>query len=131
MPYKDPTMAKRAAHARYVRLRDEKWKHPDGSWKKQDAASRRIWQRAYYAENKEHIKKLAKDRRRREVSDRPNQCIICLVSDVATVFDHCHATGMFRGYICSSCNLAIGHARDNPKTLQRMVKYLTGELRNG
>jgi hypothetical protein len=38
--------------------------------------------------------------------------------------DHCHRTGAVRGLLCGSCNHAIGHAGDNPKTLRALARYL-------
>lgn len=35
--------------------------------------------------------------------------------------DHCHETGRFRGWLCNSCNKALGLCRDNPRML---VEYL-------
>lgn len=38
--------------------------------------------------------------------------------------DHDHVTKEFRAYVCHSCNLMIGNARDNPAILQQGVEYL-------
>jgi hypothetical protein len=38
--------------------------------------------------------------------------------------DHCHATGKIRGILCRKCNLALGHADDNPQTLRALADYL-------
>jgi Recombination endonuclease VII len=40
------------------------------------------------------------------------------------VLDHCHATGEFRGWLCSPCNLSLGHLGDTIEGLQRAAKYL-------
>lgn len=40
------------------------------------------------------------------------------------VLDHDHNTGDFRGFICSYCNLGIGHLGDNMEGLQMAMKYL-------
>lgn len=40
--------------------------------------------------------------------------------------DHCHNTDKIRGILCHSCNLMIGHAEDNTKTLLAAVEYLKG-----
>lgn len=37
-------------------------------------------------------------------------CAICGRSGGATVTDHCHLTGIVRGFLCTSCNLREGHA---------------------
>ena len=38
--------------------------------------------------------------------------------------DHCHVTGKVRGLLCRNCNLALGHFKDNPKFLEKAIKYL-------
>lgn len=39
-------------------------------------------------------------------------------------FDHDHETGTFRGLLCTSCNVAIGHFRDKPSLLHKAIRYL-------
>ena len=43
------------------------------------------------------------------------------------VTDHCHTTYKFRGWLCTSCNLANGHLKDSPKTIMKLYKYMTKE----
>jgi len=38
--------------------------------------------------------------------------------------DHCHATGKARGLLCLSCNLILGHAKDDIELLCELVAYL-------
>lgn len=38
--------------------------------------------------------------------------------------DHDHATGKFRGWLCSPCNTALGHAKDSRDRLQLLINYL-------
>jgi hypothetical protein len=38
--------------------------------------------------------------------------------------DHCHATGVIRGVLCSACNGLLGYCRDNVNTLQAAITYL-------
>ncbi len=54
---------------------------------------------------------------------KPKKCDICKQTGKIN-FDHCHKSGKFRGWICWNCNTAIGHAKDNPAILKRMIKYL-------
>lgn len=42
--------------------------------------------------------------------------------------DHCHETGEVRGLLCSNCNVALGLVDDDEERLDRMMKYLRGEL---
>lgn len=38
--------------------------------------------------------------------------------------DHCHATGNVRGLLCSRCNHALGHAKDDPERLRNLAVYV-------
>lgn len=44
------------------------------------------------------------------------------------VIDHCHETGKFRGLLCHSCNLALGHFKDDVAVLEKAIAYLKGNL---
>lgn len=39
--------------------------------------------------------------------------------------DHDHDTGYVRGLLCTSCNIGIGHLKENPSILQSAIDYLT------
>lgn len=43
--------------------------------------------------------------------------------------DHNHETGKVRGILCTNCNLALGHFKDNRANLERANAYL--EVRDG
>lgn len=52
-------------------------------------------------------------------------CGICKKkSHGGLVVDHCHSSGMNRGFLCSSCNTAIGHMKDNPEIIRAAIDYL-------
>lgn len=56
-----------------------------------------------------------------------NKCKICLnnfLNSRDTHVDHDHTTGVIRGILCSSCNLLLGHAKDNKDILKSAIKYL-------
>ena len=39
-------------------------------------------------------------------------------------FDHCHTTGEFRGWLCHSCNTALGMIEDSVEKLEMLKFYL-------
>lgn len=59
-------------------------------------------------------------------------CAICLLPERVErdnnvrllCVDHDHLTGAIRGLLCSSCNIAIGLLRDEPKYLRAAANYL-------
>lgn len=56
----------------------------------------------------------------------PGPCPICQRHTERWVLDHCHDTDAFRGYICSSCNLGLGHFDDSPAMVKSALAYLLG-----
>lgn len=66
------------------------------------------------------------DRKREMLSAQGERCEICgcaLELSKAHV-DHCHATSVIRGILCTRCNSLLGMARDSSETLQRAIAYL-------
>ena len=60
-------------------------------------------------------------------NEQNGKCAGCLAKmdgGQNTHIDHCHASGKFRGLLCSSCNLALGKVFDSPETLRRLAAYL-------
>src|SRR5690349_14852083 len=80
--------------------------------------------RKYYAANKKHWWKS----RGLPTPTRPapNSCELCLAppSKKALALDHSHATGKFRGWLCSKCNKALGLFNDNAALLRKAADYL-------
>lgn len=51
---------------------------------------------------------------------KPAKCEICgSVKKIS--FEHCHATGVFRGWLCHACNMVLAFARDSSKTLRKLA----------
>ena len=57
---------------------------------------------------------------------RPEQCECCgrPPGKKALGLDHCHNTGVFRGWLCGNCNMGIGLLGDSTEGLQRAMGYL-------
>lgn len=54
---------------------------------------------------------------------RSEQCEVCGRRD-KIVFDHCHASTKFRGWLCFKCNAVLGFVDDNPHILELLAAYL-------
>ncbi len=55
------------------------------------------------------------------------RCAICgfvMEPGRFTHVDHDHVTGKARGLLCQDCNLLLGHANENPRTLAAAIRYL-------
>jgi len=64
-----------------------------------------------------------------EVAGRPcpEFCEVCGQKNKTgkrLVFDHCHASGVFRGWLCHRCNVALGNVEDDPARLRALADYL-------
>ena len=56
----------------------------------------------------------------------PSKCQVCS-STKRICADHCHKTYLFRGWLCNSCNTALGHAHDSAKLLRKLADYLDND----
>lgn len=55
---------------------------------------------------------------------RPDACELCGELHGRVVWDHCHATGSFRGWLCDRCNKVLGLVYDSPGLLRDLARYL-------
>ncbi len=83
---------------------------------------------SYYHKHREEIKtRVTRQKRERKerIAGRPKPatCEACGVTG-KIVFDHDHATALFRGWICHNCNWILGLAKDNPQVLLALHNYL-------
>jgi hypothetical protein len=49
---------------------------------------------------------------------KTDYCECCGLFDVKVDLDHCHDTGMFRGFICRSCNKTLGWNGDTYQSVK-------------
>lgn len=82
----------------------------------------------YYARNRERI--LAEANAKNAVlrtsamgRSPPAECEVCK-RELRLVLDHCHKTGRLRGWVCYSCNIALGQVRDDAELLRKLALYL-------
>ena len=54
------------------------------------------------------------------------RCNCCGSVKDKLMVDHDHTSGKFRGMICVSCNIILGHVKDDPKNLMKLLAYLGG-----
>jgi len=61
---------------------------------------------------------------------RPKRCEVCKkvpLGDTFLHFDHCHKNRHFRGWLCASCNIALGYAKDSSALLRKLADYLDAD----
>ena len=58
-----------------------------------------------------------------KIRPKPELCEICHRKK-RLVADHDHETGLFRGWLCHSCNFMLGRFNDDPNVLRRALAYL-------
>lgn len=58
-----------------------------------------------------------------KIKEKSLRCVVC-GSRSRIVYDHSHATGLFRGWLCNACNVALGLVRDDPVRLRALAEYL-------
>ncbi len=55
---------------------------------------------------------------------RCGPCQVCTLPTAELHWDHDHETGEFRGWLCHSCNVALGLFKDSPLILKSALQYL-------
>ena len=98
----------------------------------------RTVQRRLYEKNLAQIKQYDSERHRKKreakwakaAHPRPAACEICgtkgqeFPSRKSLVFDHCHTSGEFRGWLCGRCNRVLGSCKDDAALLRKLADYL-------
>jgi hypothetical protein len=87
------------------------------------------------AADKLRIRKYGTDGRE-QFAAQGGKCAICgteLITDTPRsahieaklgVLDHCHESGVVRGWLCALCNVALGRFKDSPELLRKAADYL-------
>ena len=68
------------------------------------------------------------NRIRKTAPPMPKHCECCGKEDDKLVLDHCHDTELFRGWLCSPCNLALGTLGDSIERVKLALRYLERSL---
>ena len=128
MPRKDPQARKEYARVHYA-ANPEKIGKVTRRWALKNPEKVREYSRRWRKENPERI--LAHNRKSRGLPEPtrpcPEMCECCggPPNGIGCLnLDHCHETGIFRGWICNSCNRGLGLLGDNIDGLNNGIKYL-------
>ena len=87
--------------------------------------------RVWYAANSERLSEYQRKRRTAKYEalatrPRPEVCESCgnpPEEGKVLHFDHCHVVGTFRGWLCRGCNHALGHLKNNPERIRKLLAY--------
>lgn len=132
MPLSQDERRKRNAEAqrRWAERNPEKAREYSARWQKQNpelaAASRDKWKAANLERHRESHRKHA--RKKLGIVGATGEtknglCEICARVGPLDM-DHCHETGMPRGWLCRRCNMGIGQLGESPAVLQKAIEYL-------
>lgn len=105
----DPSKKRRAHKYYYLRVR-----------------TKRLEQMRDYNYNR--VYKISAVDRDAKFEKQQRKCAVCRTDAPGSKngwhLDHCHTTGIIRGILCHHCNLALGHAKDNPILLRQLADYI-------
>ena len=150
MPYKDKQKSAEYKKKWYKdneeaeKLRKKEWyennKHTSEfklkqkTYNENNVERKREYDKNYTLENKERLKEYNLKRhygidniiKNKMLSDQNYKCLIGeekLTFETAHV-DHCHKTKKVRGLLCKTCNLLLGHAKEDINKLFKAIDYL-------
>lgn len=128
-PCKHGHVAKRRVHGGCIGCEGEK----SNDWKRKNPEWLRAYSKARYAadpiKGRERVRKYARKRLGSSPPTRetPQLCECCSRKPNGKGglhLDHCHVTGLFRGWLCHNCNTALGLLGDSQEGLLRALEYL-------
>lgn len=104
---------------------------------------KRVYDRAYREKNREKLHEYERERKLRAtygigsddfdrmVIEQGGKCGLCKETPEPNnrlgptlVVDHDHSTGKVRALLCHSCNIVLGHFKDDPERLKAALIYL-------
>jgi len=124
-----------AAHAKKTRIKNrEKVRARQKEWGEKNKEHRAEKGRKWYNENKERTRNsqlirvfgITLDEYNIMLDKQNDRCAICgeNVGGKSFAVDHDHLSGKVRGLLCGSCNVGIGHFRDDPELLEKAIEYI-------
>lgn len=119
---------RKAAHYAWVANNKKRSSEISMKWSKANNArvadNTKAWRAANKAKCKEDHKKWRdKQQERLAGRRRPRRCEVC-GRPGRIHYDHSHKNGLFRGWICHGCNIALGGTNDSPRVLRALAAYL-------
>ncbi len=115
------------ANKEKTRAARKQWRdaHPgyDRKWRKRNPDKANAANKRWREKHPEKMRAL----RNQPVPTRPESkwCECCGRTFESTPhLDHCHLTGIFRGWLCSNCNTGIGLIGDDVASAEKVVAYL-------
>jgi len=122
-------LRKRAYKKAWYERNREAVKARTSAYQKANPERGRKYQKAWRDRNKESERLRAQ---KKNWSDKPtptrpepSSCECCgAIQKKALHLDHCHSTGVFRGWLCGRCNLGMGLLGDGVAGLQSAIDYL-------
>jgi hypothetical protein len=104
--------------AKHMRAERRRWREERGSYQTSPERKREQNRRYWYG--------LEPHQYDRMFAEQEGYCKVCGEhKGESLVVDHCHATGIVRGLLCSKCNVLLGMAKDDPAILRGAITYLT------
>jgi hypothetical protein len=120
-----------ARNRAYRQKNREKFNALQREWRQKNKEKAKRFDREYRQKNKGKLQTYGRDQwkrtqRLREMEAgrrRPSVCEVCGKKG-RIVFDHCHQRGIFRGWLCSRCNIVLGLVKDDTNPLRKLIAYL-------